>query len=53
MRDLAPLIGRQDAHNAVYYCCKESIESKMPLLNVLLSRREFTEKIEKDKLTAL
>ncbi|KAK2597252.1 hypothetical protein N8I77_013112 [Diaporthe amygdali] len=53
MMGLAPFIGRQNAHDVVYSCCKESIETKAPLLDVLLSRKEITEKMEADKLAAL
>lgn len=53
MMGLAPFIGRQNAHDVVYSCCKESIETKAPLLDVLLSRKEITDKMDKDRLAAL
>lgn len=53
MMGLAPFIGRQNAHDVVYSCCKESIETKVPLLDVLLRRQEITDKMDKDKLAAL
>ncbi|KAH8788942.1 3-carboxy-cis,cis-muconate cycloisomerase [Diaporthe sp. PMI_573] len=53
MMGLAPFIGRQNAHDAVYSCCKESIETKVPLLDVLLSRKEITDKMDSDRLAAL
>lgn len=53
MMGLAPFIGRQNAHDAVYDCCKESIETKTPLLDVLLTRKEITEKMDKDTLASL
>lgn len=53
MMGLAPFIGRQNAHDVVYSCCKESIETKAPLLDVLLARQEVTEKMDKDTLASL
>lgn len=53
MMGLAPFVGRQKAHDVVYDCCKESIETKAPLLDVLLTRREITEKMGKDELASL
>lgn len=53
MMSLAPFMGRQNAHDVVYDCCKESIETKTPLLDVLLTRNKITEKMDKDKLASL
>lgn len=53
MMGLAPSIGRQNAHDVVYSCCKESIENKVPLSDILLNRKEITDEMDKDRLAAL
>ncbi|KAH6654225.1 3-carboxy-cis,cis-muconate cycloisomerase [Truncatella angustata] len=53
MMGLAPFIGRQSAHDVVYEACKESIEGKSPLLDVLKSRSHIIEKIGEEKLASL
>jgi 3-carboxy-cis,cis-muconate cycloisomerase len=53
MMGLAPFIGRQPAHDVVYEACKESIEQRKPLLDVLKTRPSVMEKIGEEKLAAL
>jgi 3-carboxy-cis,cis-muconate cycloisomerase len=40
MMGLAPKMGRQKAHDVVYEACKESIEEKRALVDVLLGRED-------------
>ncbi|KAL2045886.1 hypothetical protein ABVK25_011989 [Lepraria finkii] len=54
MMGLAPVMGRQKAHDVVYEACKESIETKKPLLEVLLGRGDVMEsKVDEDTLRKL
>lgn len=53
MMGLAPYIGRQKAHDVVYNACKESIESDIGLLDVLLKRDEVTNRVGAEELQRL
>ncbi|KAI1874430.1 hypothetical protein JX265_004638 [Neoarthrinium moseri] len=53
MMGLAPFIGRQPAHDMVYEACKESIEKRRPLLDVLRANTRVIETIGEDKLVQL
>lgn len=53
MMGLAPFVGRQPAHDIVYEACKESIEARRPLLDVLCERPLVLEKVSKEKLASL
>lgn len=53
MMGLAPFIGRQNAHDVVYEACKESIESKSPLLDVLAKSSQVSSKVDRDTLANL
>ncbi len=53
MMGLAPLVGRQQAHDLVYDACRESIESRRPLLDILRERPQVAAKVPGDRLAAL
>jgi adenylosuccinate lyase len=53
MMGLAPYLGRQSAHDVVYAACKESIESKKPLVDVLLGMSEVSNNIDAALVTKL
>lgn len=53
MMELAKHTGRQKAHDIVYEACKETIESGMDLLTVLLRNDEVTDVIPERKLSSL
>lgn len=53
MMGLAPFVGRQNAHDIVYSACKESIETKSPLFDVLSRQPEVTSKVDEATLSAL
>lgn len=53
MMGLAPFVGRQPAHDLVYESCRESIESRRPLLDVLRERPQVTDQVPEEKLAAL
>lgn len=53
MMGLAPFIGRQNAHDVVYAACKESIETKHPLLAILSANTGITEKVDVTTLANL
>ncbi|EMR72158.1 putative 3-carboxy- -muconate cycloisomerase protein [Eutypa lata UCREL1] len=53
MMGLAPFVGRQPAHDIVYEACRESIESRRALLDVLRERPQVTDKVPEDKLAGL
>ena len=52
MMALAPLIGRQRAHDLVYAACREAIGSDRPLLDVLAATPAIAERLG-DRLPAL
>jgi 3-carboxy-cis,cis-muconate cycloisomerase len=53
MMGLAPYLGRQAAHDVVYAACKESIETKKLLLQVLLDMPEVSGRIDEALVTKL
>jgi adenylosuccinate lyase len=53
MMGLAPFIGRQNAHDVVYQACKQAIEEKSTLYEVLKDMSEVTDKISNKKLQEL
>ncbi|KAK3200097.1 hypothetical protein Dsin_023512 [Dipteronia sinensis] len=53
MMGLAPYIGRQVAHDVVYSACKESIETRSSLLDVLTERNDVVDKVDRETLTRL
>lgn len=54
MMGLAPLVGRNAAHDIVYESCKECIEDgQSTLYDHLAKRAEVTEKISTDQLRSL
>jgi len=50
MMGLAPHIGRQPAHDAVYEACKNAIESDQPLFDVLAENEDITGKVSREEL---
>ncbi|KAF9890039.1 hypothetical protein FE257_006719 [Aspergillus nanangensis] len=53
MMGLAPVMGRQNAHDVVYNGCRQAIEKKLTLLEVLLQMPHVTEKIPGTQLEQL
>jgi 3-carboxy-cis,cis-muconate cycloisomerase len=53
MMGLAPVIGRNEAHDLVYDACRAAIESDRPLLDVLLETPAVAGPLGADKLAAL
>ncbi|HEY1301609.1 MAG TPA: adenylosuccinate lyase family protein [Stellaceae bacterium] len=53
MMGLAPVIGRNEAHDLVYDACRAAIESDRPLLDVLLETPAVAGPLSADKLAAL
>lgn len=53
MMGLAPFLGRQAAHDVVYEACKESIEQKQPLLEVLLANPKVSANISTQLVSEL
>lgn len=53
MMGLAPVMGRQQAHDVVYAGCKTAIESSKSLLEVLRGMPEVTEKVDDARLVEL
>ena len=53
MMGLAPLIGRNEAHDLVYDACRLAIESDRPLLDVLLETPAVAGPLGAEKLRAL
>lgn len=50
MMGLAPSIGRNQAHDAVYEACKTAIETDQALLDVLMARSDITNKVSAEEL---
>lgn len=50
MMGLAPLIGRNQAHDVVYEACKTAIETDQPLFDVLTARSDITDKVSVEEL---
>lgn len=53
MMGLAPVIGRQKAHDVVYDACRTTIETKSNLYDELLKHHDIVEVLGADKLRAL
>ena len=53
MMGLAPVLGRNKAHDVVYDACKTAIEKEEALLDVLSSQSEITELVPVEELTRL
>jgi 3-carboxy-cis,cis-muconate cycloisomerase len=53
MMGLAPVIGRNEAHDLVYDACRDAIEHDRPLLDVLLEMKEVAGPLGAEKLKAL
>jgi 3-carboxy-cis,cis-muconate cycloisomerase len=53
MMGLAPLLGRNEAHDLVYDACRAAIESDRPLYDVLLETPEVAGPLGTEKLRAL
>ncbi len=53
MMGLAPLTGRNEAHDLVYDACRQAIETDRPLLDVLLDTPAVAGPLGPDKLRAL
>jgi 3-carboxy-cis,cis-muconate cycloisomerase len=53
MMGLAPLIGRNEAHDLVYDACRLAIETERPLLDVLLETPAVAGQLGPEKLRAL
>ncbi|KAK0115615.1 hypothetical protein ONS96_014062 [Cadophora gregata f. sp. sojae] len=53
MMELAQSFGRNPAHDIVYEACKESIETKVALIDILLKDEKVKEKVEEQKLRDL
>jgi 3-carboxy-cis,cis-muconate cycloisomerase len=53
MMGLAPLTGRNEAHNLVYDACRAALETDRPLLDVLLETPAVAGPLGPDKLRAL
>ncbi|HEV2188689.1 MAG TPA: adenylosuccinate lyase family protein [Stellaceae bacterium] len=53
MMGLAPVIGRNEAHDLVYDACRAAIERDRPFYDVLLENREITERLSAERLKAL
>jgi 3-carboxy-cis,cis-muconate cycloisomerase len=53
MMGLAPLIGRNEAHDLVYDACRLAIETERPLLDVLLETPAVAGQLGPEKLQAL
>ncbi|KAL4801200.1 L-Aspartase-like protein, partial [Aspergillus unguis] len=53
MMGLAPVLGRNKAHDVVYEACKTAIEEDRSLLNVLQQNPDLTETLPIERLAAL
>ncbi|KAK5046232.1 hypothetical protein LTR84_008375 [Exophiala bonariae] len=53
MMGLAPVLGRQKAHDLVYEACKTAIENDRSLLDVLHDDASLVENLPKEKLASL
>lgn len=53
MMGLAPHMGRQVAHDAVYDACRAALDAGRPLYDVLIELPEITEKLSHDEIAAL
>lgn len=53
MMGLAPVLGRQKAHDVVYEACKTAIEENRSLLEVLQQNSDLSETLARDRLASL
>jgi adenylosuccinate lyase len=53
MMGLAPHVGRQKAHDAVYEACQEAVQSKVSLLEALCHSKDIVGAMGMDELTKL
>jgi adenylosuccinate lyase len=53
MMGLAPVLGRQKAHDVVYEACKTAIEGNRSLLEVLQENSELSKTLPADQLASL
>jgi 3-carboxy-cis,cis-muconate cycloisomerase len=53
MMGLAPVLGRNEAHDVVYAACRIALEQKRTLADVLLATPEVTQLVSKDQIQAL
>ena len=53
MMGLAPVLGRQHAHDEVYAACRDAFARKEPLLDALLRRPAIASALPRDQLAAL
>jgi len=53
MMGLAPTLGRQVAHDAVYECCRESLKTGKPFLEALENHAEISGIVEPLRLAEL
>ena len=53
MMGLAPIIGREYAHDLVYDICRVAIKEERPLLDLLAANAEITNHVTRDQLAAM
>jgi 3-carboxy-cis,cis-muconate cycloisomerase len=53
MMGIAPSLGRQKAHDLVYDCCRESLDSQRPFLDLLCEQPEIAAVATRETLAAL
>ena len=53
MMGLAPKLGRQKAHDVVYDCCRESLQSGRRFIDVLVENTEITAVADREELEGL
>jgi adenylosuccinate lyase len=53
MMGLAPMLGRNEAHDLVYAACRSALANKTTLLAALLSMPEVAGKLDPEQLAAL
>ena len=53
MMGLGPYIGREYAHDLVYDLCREAIQTKRPLLDILAEHKEIRAHLDRDQLAVL
>jgi 3-carboxy-cis,cis-muconate cycloisomerase len=53
MMGLAPMLGRNEAHDVVYAACRIALEQKRTLADVLLANSEVTKLVSKEQIQAL
>jgi 3-carboxy-cis,cis-muconate cycloisomerase len=53
MMKLAPMMGRQRAHDVVYDCCREAERERISFLDALSKNSEIARVAERDALAAM